>query len=235
MNSARTICLRSALTPGHEIDKSEPYVLRVSDAGAVEVPLVGQVQVAGVQATEAGRRIVAASRQRGVYRQPQVTVEVKERASNEVVVLGAVGTPGMHKLPRGGCDVVSALAAAGGMTEDADPEVEVLRRGFGQSGEAPLAATGGVEQASFNAPPGPRSPKIQRINLARPDRLTAEQRRLGDRDVVMVRPREKEVIHVSGLVRQPDQFELPAGKDIRLLDALAMAGGERRRWPTAST
>jgi polysaccharide biosynthesis/export protein len=33
------------------------------------------------------------------------------------------------------------------------------------------------------------------------------------------------VIHVTGLVKTPDQFELPHDKDIRVLDAIAMAGG----------
>jgi polysaccharide export outer membrane protein len=41
----------------------------------------------------------------------------------------------------------------------------------------------------------------------------------------MVMPQEKQVIHVTGLVAKPNQFELPRNKDIRVLDALAMAGG----------
>jgi polysaccharide export outer membrane protein len=41
----------------------------------------------------------------------------------------------------------------------------------------------------------------------------------------MVRPQEKRVIHVAGLVNTPNQFELPPDQDVRVLDAVAMAGG----------
>ena len=43
----------------------------------------------------------------------------------------------------------------------------------------------------------------------------------------MVLPRDKETIHVSGLVTAPGQFELPHDQDVHLLDAIAMAGGLR--------
>jgi polysaccharide export outer membrane protein len=49
--------------------------------------------------------------------------------------------------------------------------------------------------------------------------------RLGDRDMVVAPPREKEMIFVTGLVTKPGQFELPPRQDMRLLDAVAMAGG----------
>ena len=41
----------------------------------------------------------------------------------------------------------------------------------------------------------------------------------------MVLPEEKRVIHVTGLVNKADQFELPRNQDVRVLDAIAMAGG----------
>ena len=33
------------------------------------------------------------------------------------------------------------------------------------------------------------------------------------------------MIHVAGLVNTPNEFELPPDKDVRVLDAIAMAGG----------
>jgi polysaccharide export outer membrane protein len=41
----------------------------------------------------------------------------------------------------------------------------------------------------------------------------------------MVRPHAPENIQVIGLVRKPGQFEVAAGQEVRLLDAIAMAGG----------
>ncbi len=48
---------------------------------------------------------------------------------------------------------------------------------------------------------------------------------LDDGDVVMVENRDPQPVQVIGLVGKPGQFQLPANKDLRLLDALAMAGG----------
>jgi polysaccharide biosynthesis/export protein len=71
----------------------------------------------------------------------------------------------------------------------------------------------------------PQNPQATRIDLAQADRPAAGNYQLGDRDVVMVHPKEKRVIHVTGLVTKPDQYEIPYDKDVRVLDAIAMAGG----------
>jgi polysaccharide export outer membrane protein len=41
----------------------------------------------------------------------------------------------------------------------------------------------------------------------------------------MVLSEQKRLIHVTGLVVKPNQFELTREKEIRVLDAIAMAGG----------
>ena len=41
----------------------------------------------------------------------------------------------------------------------------------------------------------------------------------------MIRPKEKRLVHVTGLVHKPDQFEIEDDHDLRVLDAIAMAGG----------
>jgi protein involved in polysaccharide export with SLBB domain len=41
----------------------------------------------------------------------------------------------------------------------------------------------------------------------------------------MVRPQEKEVVFVGGLVNKAGQFELPRDQDVHLLDALMLGGG----------
>jgi polysaccharide export outer membrane protein len=66
---------------------------------------------------------------------------------------------------------------------------------------------------------------MSRIDLAQAGPAAHENRRLEDRDVVMVLPEEKRIIHVTGLVRKPDQFAVPQNEDIHVLDAIAMAGG----------
>src|SRR5687767_5116862 len=72
---------------------------------------------------------------------------------------------------------------------------------------------------------GNSPPDVSRIDLASAGPIASQNRKLDDRDVVMVLPEDKKVIHVTGLVKTPDQYELTHDKDIRVLDAIAMAGG----------
>ncbi|MFZ9090644.1 MAG: SLBB domain-containing protein, partial [Planctomycetaceae bacterium] len=46
-----------------------------------------------------------------------------------------------------------------------------------------------------------------------------------DGGVVMVEKRDPEPIYVQGLVRTPNQYDYPIGKDLRLLQAISLAGG----------
>ncbi|MEM6331561.1 MAG: polysaccharide biosynthesis/export family protein [Planctomycetota bacterium] len=215
---------------GLETTAPEPTVIQISARGEIDLPLIGPVAVAGMQLPDASRRIAKAAVERGVYRQPNITLEVREKATHQVTVLGAVAEPGVHQLPVAACDVVSAIAAAGGLTEEAGADVEVLRQPaptlFASQEDNQGAATGGVQQVSYNAAGGQAGqPVMQRINLAQVTTGPKAANGLGDRDVVMVLPRKKRVVYVTGLVAKPDQFELPVDQDVRVLDALAMAGG----------
>jgi polysaccharide biosynthesis/export protein len=48
---------------------------------------------------------------------------------------------------------------------------------------------------------------------------------LADGDVVYVAKRTLKPVYVLGLVRKPGEYPLPANHDLRVLDALALAGG----------
>src|SRR5690606_28767172 len=101
---------------------------RVDDNGSINVPLVGLVQVAGLDEQQAAELVRTAAIERGIYRDPQVTVQIAERAMNHITVLGAVAEPGTHQIPRSSSNLIAAIAAAGGFTEEAGTEVEVLRQ-----------------------------------------------------------------------------------------------------------
>jgi polysaccharide export outer membrane protein len=238
--------LEMTLASGYESDHVVPMLVRVDESGSISIPLVGTVEVGGLTPTEAEQTIVGLAMERGLYRQPYVTLSVKRAQSNLVTVLGAVNTPGTHELPHGASDLLGALAAAGGMAEEAGLEIEILRKpeasgpellgsGHGESvagsltgyspppmGGPPLAGAEAVDLPSSAA--GWSAPRVERIHLA--DAASgAVDYRLADGDIVMVYPRKPRVVHVMGLVRKPDQIEVEPGKDIHLLDALALAGG----------
>jgi polysaccharide export outer membrane protein len=227
--------LAITVATGRKDEKAQPILTRVADDGSIDVPVIGPVPVAGMEAYEASQNIANLGIQRGMYRHPLVTVEIESKAVNRITVLGAVKEPGVHELPRGGSDLVSALAAAGGLEEEAGSVVEIIRQstfGYAQAA-APDSADNGVQLAAYQqvgAASSPRPnvathlPQTLKIDLAESSSVPADLR-LSDRDVVRIAPRPKEVIHVAGLVHKPGQFELPIDQDIHLLDAVALAGG----------
>jgi polysaccharide export outer membrane protein len=244
------------LVSGNGEERVTPVPARVAHDGTLLVPLVGAVAVGGLEPIAAEQRIAAAAIERGIYRQPCVTLTVTEPAVNRITVLGAVSRPGVVELPRGASDLASALAAAGGLAKDAGTQVDIMHRNTapflaGQPSQF-QGGTDGVRLASYVdpahpavppfGPPAPLAvdgaqsplpvamqvpqPATTRIDLAQATGPIAPQsRKLDDRDVVMVLPQERRVIHVSGLVKRPDQFEVPQGQDVRLLDAIALSGG----------
>lgn len=232
--------LEVSIVTGLASDEAVPVQLRVGDDGSVDIPYVGPVVVSGLEPVAVGDQIAAAAVTRGVYLRPQVNVVVVEQATNRVTVLGAVTEPGVQEVPRNACDILTAIAAAGGFTDEAGTVVEVLRHGSYELAEnrptVPAGTEGGVSDSgvqpvTFNAPVlnGPQnklsSNRAEQIDLADIGSSPLVQQRLGDRDVIVVHPREKRVIHVAGLVRDPNQFELTENHDLRVLDAIAMAGG----------
>jgi len=237
--------LKITVVTGREDEKPAPILARVANDGSVDVPVVGTVPVAGLEAFEASQSIAQAGIDRGVYVRPMVTVEIDTKSVNRVTVLGAVENPGVHELFRSSSDLVSAMAAAGGLTEEAGTEVEIVRQSSQQLASA--ATTSGIDaddpaktfqQASYQSeevfpppgaanqhfPPPAAAPETFQVDLSEAH-VRAGDYRLNDRDVVVIQSRQKHMIHVSGLVQKPGQFDLPLDQDVYLLDAIAMAGG----------
>jgi polysaccharide export outer membrane protein len=245
------------IVSGDGDERARPLPARVSNEGNVMVPLVGAVAVSGLEPMAAEQRIATAAIDRGIYRQPHVTLTITEPAVNRITVLGAVKKPGVVELPRGSSDLASALAAAGGLSNQAGTKVEVLRRGSpsflaGQPAGQSASNPDGVRLASytpaanpaglpFGAPAPfqvdgqrlatstawqPPPAGVTRIDLAQAAPMASpENRKLEDCDVVMVLEKDTNTIHVTGLVRKPAQFEFERDEDLRVLDAIAMAGG----------
>lgn len=203
--------------------------VRVARDGTIDTLHVGRVAIAGLEPAAAAEQIASAAVARGIFVRPQVSVELTEPATNQVTVLGAVSDPGVKELSRSGCDVLSAIAAAGGLSEEAGAIVELQRSGSASFADAKQPAIDrGVQQVVFNAPGEAQvasSSETEVIDLSHPEATSPEHMRLSDRDVIIVRPKQKRFVHVTGLVKNPKQFELIDEHDMRVLDAIAMAGG----------
>lgn len=86
---------------------------RVSDNGNIAVPLLGNVMAAGLTPSGLEAEIARELRQRNLFRDPSVSVEVV--AYRPIFVLGQVNRPGQFPY-QPGMTVLTAVAIAGGFT-----------------------------------------------------------------------------------------------------------------------
>jgi polysaccharide biosynthesis/export protein len=83
-------------------------------------------------------------------------------------------------------------------------------------------------QQSSNRPSA--QPRTMKIDLATIDGTSDTDIGLQDGDVVRVEARDPTPISVIGLVKKPGQYEMPVGKPVHVLDAIALAGERSNPW-----
>jgi polysaccharide export outer membrane protein len=104
---------------------------QLSEAGTVQMPLIGTVRLAGLT-TDQASKLIEAKLKDGYLVNPQVSVTIEERVRRSVTVLGQVREPGVFKLSADrGLTLVEALGMAGGMTRIANPKKVTLKRSGG--------------------------------------------------------------------------------------------------------
>lgn len=225
-----------AISAGLSEKDTVKFPVRINDSGYGQLPVIGQVYLAGLEPEAAEANIVSACVQRDLYLNPHVTVTMKNQRVNRVTVVGAVKEAGVYELPRGQSDLLAALTAAGGLAEDAGTTVEIRTpdRNPGAGPPVPVAAsaTGDVQATGHSGAPLPLTPAgaggtltSVRVDLISATRAGDGGQYIGDGAVVMVEKRDPEPVHVIGLVKRPNRYEFPVAEDLRLLDALALAGG----------
>lgn len=105
--------------------------VRVDASGAIQVPLLGAMSVAGRAPQDVAADIENRLGQR-YLRHPQVTLAIVEAADQKITVDGAVTKPGVYKM-QGPTTLLQAIAMAEGPTRVADLErVAVFRRSGGR-------------------------------------------------------------------------------------------------------
>jgi polysaccharide export outer membrane protein len=224
-----------AVTVSTGLETIEPvkWKGRLAEDGSATIPLVGPVRLAGLTLTDAEQIVRNESIQRGKFVNPNVTVQIETRRSYTVTVVGAVEKPGTFQIPATGCNVLAAISRAEGLTKEADTVIEIrhpANAGLSISDAnspgmtASLAAfrrgQGGGQQGPIGLPA-----RTVRIDLQQATANGNADVHLEDGSTVMVMARPKRYIHVMGLVRKPDQFEMPQDHELRLLDAISLANG----------
>jgi len=227
--------LEITISAGLTSDDTTTIPARVSESGTAQLPVIGPVHLAGLELEGAEQAIAAACRYRGLYKDPHVTVTMKRQRMNKVTVIGAVEEPGAYDLPRGASDLLSAIVAAGGLAKDAGTHVEI--RQPGTIGGADPGRPAPVADSDGNGPrltagfsPAPITTTTARPKAIRVNLVTAAQEGRGgvtldDGAVIMVEKRDPAPVQVIGLVNKPARYDFPVGQDLRVLDAIALAGG----------
>jgi polysaccharide biosynthesis/export protein len=101
--------------------------LRVSDAGVISFPLLQEpVHVGGLTPFQLEQKLEQVLSAEGLVAHPQVSVFVKEQASQPVTLVGAVSHPSVVQISRP-MSLLEVLANAGGITDEAGSEILITR------------------------------------------------------------------------------------------------------------
>jgi polysaccharide export outer membrane protein len=100
--------------------------IKVTDAGTINFPLLGEVEVGGLPPSEVEKKMALLLRKGGYVRQPQVNVMLRTLQSRQVSLLGQVNRPGRYPLD-GVQTLTDVLALAGGPVADSGDAVTLLR------------------------------------------------------------------------------------------------------------
>lgn len=100
---------------------------RVAQDGTISFPLIGRVEVTGLEPTEIADKLQHELKAREFLKDPHVSIYVLEYSSKRISVVGAVANPGTFPLEPG-MTVVQAISKAGGFTSLADRNATVVTR-----------------------------------------------------------------------------------------------------------
>jgi polysaccharide export outer membrane protein len=176
----------------------------VQTSGVIALPLLGEVEVAGLTLPEVQRKLTTLLA-RDYLVNPQVEVKVKEYQSQFVSVVGEVNSPGRKPL-RGKTRLIDVLVEAGGFTPRASGDVQIARREGSFEGGAKILRM----RLSGSAP----SPQDQ-VNLEVP---------LRNGDLITALP--KYYVTVEGEIVRPGRY--PIEGELTITGAISTAGGLTR-------
>ena len=174
---------------------------RITDSGSIDLPVLGSVPVAGLTAPEIRARLEAILVEKYVNR-ANVSVVVKEFANKPVSVLGAVLRPGSLSIS-GRWTLMTAITAAGGLSDKAGRRILVLRRSENGLSDTLEIRTDDLFQNAtelWNIPIQPA-------------------------DVINVVPRTQISVFCLGQVNTPGAIQFDSDDRLTLLSVIAKAGG----------
>jgi polysaccharide export outer membrane protein len=196
------VTAETALTPSSDARMTpRTLAIRVSQQGVIALPLLGEIRVSGMTASEV-ENVLRKAYEKYIY-SPQVGVFVTEYRQR-VSVIGAAVKPGVYDLT-GPKTVIDILAMAGGVTERAATQVHIYRQGPNGRETHVIDLLALASNASL-------------INAENAGLITMPVQ-AGD----VINIPQAGTFFVDGAVRKPGPY--PLGRRYSLTQALATAGG----------
>jgi len=171
--------------------------VRVGQDGNISLNFIGSVHLAGLTTNQAQDLIAKKLMAGGFFAQPQVSIFVKEYATQGVSVLGEVLKPGVYPL-LGSRRLFDVLSLAGGTSPKAGRIVSISRREHPEAPRSVMLSNDATESAKSNIEVFP-----------------------GDTIVVS----RAGVVYVVGDVHKPSGVIMDNGTNMTVLQAIAMAEG----------
>jgi polysaccharide export outer membrane protein len=208
--------------PGDILEISEAHmpefrtVARVSPAGSVALPLIGEVKLAGIDESAAAKAIADALVQQGMLLHPQVFVMVTASGAQDVTVMGEVLRPGVY--PYGAHHrLLDVISQASGLTPAAGSLVYISHR-------QEVAPEVTVQPAASGQPALARRPALTvALDPSGEGRAEDHNPELQPGDTVQVT--RVGLVYVVGDVIRPGGFPLEPSRRTTVLQALSLAWG----------
>lgn len=188
------------------LEAPTPFLLapvRVGEDGAIVLPNVGRIHVAGRNLSEV-ELAVRAAYVPAVLKDIGVHVELERAQETSVLLIGAVEVPRLVKLRRTERNLLHAIAKMEqvGVSETASGEVTLRRI---------------------------NRPEVVTLDLRHPEDIQTALRLdpLEDGDIVQLHAEQPNTIYVGGLVNFAHPQDYPRGTEVTVLQALAAARGPR--------
>ena len=185
-----------------EIPQLQLVDLRVTEAGTIQLPVVGEFAVADRTASEVAAALRELLQTQYLQRAPSVDVQVLEFRSKPISVIGAVAEPGPLAVS-GRLTLLAALTAAGGLTADHGDQIHILRQ-----------ADNGLRD---------------RVSIAVSDLTVSNDRRANipvfANDLINIPVRETVNVYCLGEVNRQGAIPFARAERLTLLAAIAKAGG----------
>ena len=175
---------------------------RLTEAGIVSFPLLGNIRLGGLSVTAAEKLIADGLRNGGFVRSPQVTLVLTQVRGNQASVLGQVNRPGRYPIEVADMRLTDLLATAGGVAVTGADAVVLV---------------------------GTREGKAFRLEVDLPALFAAEGRA---KDVVVLNGDtvwvdRQPIVYIYGEVQRPGPLRLERGMTV--MQALATGGGLTQR------